>query len=261
MDTDAERMKLPFWRTVGDSFRLFLDNVATLLRHTWAALAAIAVATGLLQWLAFPFEQAAGDVGGSWMSVIAIPMATMIFTAMIAVPWHRLVLGGEPMAGHGVDFGPRVLSYTIWGVLGWAGFAVFFVPMIAAVPTDVGDQLTGGQSTVLLLSLIGVLASSFVVTRLTPKLVAVALSEPDKTLAVVWHRTSGSFWRLMWGMLVTVVPLFVAILLVSLVWPEDVGSRVGYSVRRAFDAAIGGLLAVPSLTFLSLAYRHLITRA
>jgi hypothetical protein len=124
MELAAKRIKLPFWRTVADSYRWGLGRLPEVIAKFWLVLLALTVVSFALYWLAQPYETNPETLGSTWLNIFIIPIFTGMFFAMIAVPWHRLVLNGEPLPARPA-FDTRIFLYA-----GWA-FALVF-PFLAS---------------------------------------------------------------------------------------------------------------------------------
>jgi hypothetical protein len=255
-ETSAPIGKLPLWQSVRESYALGFRHLGDLVRWGWPVLAALSAVSLACYWFEHARAADADNLGAGWISFIAIPIVTVVFTAMMAVPWHRLVLKGQPLQGTSLTFTPLVLAYVAWGlsmvlpiylgsylVLRWAG----------------GSETEAGPSPVLqFLPLILLLAALFlyVTFRIGIKLVVVALDDTTSTIAVIWRRTAWNFWRLFWGTTLTFVPTLVIGGLYAWLVPSEQFSQLGYAVAETCFLVATVLLGMISLTFLSLAYRH-----
>jgi hypothetical protein len=256
MANSARRAKLPLRQAVQDSYAWGFQHIGEVIAKGWMILAALAAISLAGHWLAFPYEKAAEATGGGWFSWLFVPLTTIIFTSMIAVPWHRFVLDNEPLPLLAINAAPRVLAYIVWGVLLSMPLVVAFglLTVTGAAPQE-ESALINANTIRTILGVGGMLLSVYLTVRLGIKLVAVALGDSGATLAAIWRATPLSFWRLFWGTTVTVVPVFAVA--ISAAWVlGDNPSRPAYAVVNALATAAELPLGLVSLTFLSLAYRH-----
>jgi hypothetical protein len=250
------RAKLPLWRTVRESYALGFENMGDLVRWGWPVLAALSVVSLACYWFEHVSEVETENRGFSWISFVAIPIVTVVFTTMMAVPWHRLVLKGEPLRGAQMTVAPRVIAYVAWGL-----FMVVPVYLVSYLTLRFAGALGAeeGSSPVLqfvpLILLLTVLFL-YVTFRIGIKLVAVALDDTTSTTAVIWRRTTWNFWRLFWGTTLTFLPTLLLVALYTWLVPSDRFSRLGYAAAETGFLVATVLLGMISLTFLSLAYRH-----
>ncbi|CAN0028813.1 unnamed protein product, partial [Phaeothamnion confervicola] len=260
MSAAAPLAKIPLWRTTRDSYVLGFRHMAYVIAKRWLVIAALATLTFLVQWLIYPSEKLAGQLGLSWVSFALLPLAAMVFTAMIAVPWHRLILDNELVAGNGLSLDARVIAYWIWGaaLLIALGFAA--TPMFYVFPSGPDVELTGFQTGALLASLLATAIVGWVLMRISLKLVGVALRDSNASLGVIWNNTSWNFWRLFWGTILTCVPAMAAVVVHSMLIEDENLGRETYALARAFDSTLVEILGLIPLTFLSLSYRHFMGR-
>jgi hypothetical protein len=268
MEPATKRIKLPFWKTVADSYRWGFGRLPEVVVRFWSVLLALTIVSLGLYWLVHPYETEAGSLGSGWISIIFIPFIGGIFTAMIAVPWHSLVLNDEPLAGQGLTFDTRVLSYATWGMAVMmpflASFPLFTNAIPADLPTGATDDTNAALATIsfnmLAAAMVALIAGIYIFARLGIKVVATALRDPNGSLGVIWQNTSWSFWRLFWGPIITCLPMIAAIwLLPDVAFVPDGGtppSRFSYAATNAAVGLVCTVFGLAPLTFLSLAYRH-----
>jgi hypothetical protein len=257
MEQAAKRIKLPFWKTVADSYRWGLGRLPEVIAKFWLVLLALTVVTFALYWLIQPYNKADG-IHSFWLTALIMPSITGVFIAMIAVPWHRFVINSDPLTSVGLIPNAQACIYAACGIAVLLPFYASF-PLFAAAfspPIEV-PSVHGHPSTVnfnyLGAALIAVLLGVYISTRICLKLVAVALRDPKGTFAKVWQKTSWSFWRLFWGTILTFVPELFAIFLL----PEAPQTQFDYALWNTAQTLISTVLGMVPLTFLSLAYQHL----
>ncbi|MFQ5625447.1 MAG: hypothetical protein ACE5FM_02205 [Methyloligellaceae bacterium] len=262
-----KRVKLPFWRTIGQAYVIWASNLAQVIRISWLWLLLMAPVLFALSWLLIPFlgesthAAPAGEIAprpdGFLRLAHAIDMLVRApMLASIAVAWHRLVLRDERVTQRAYLRLDRV-------VLVYAGFFLFLV-LLPTIPQYVIDIYAGGATdaemtrslVASLLILFLAFAGLYAAARLSIVLPARALERNDITLGRTWKETQGNGWRLLWGHFLCTVPIAVMAGAGSwwLLASDDSRSvaAVG-SVLLTYIAILGAPIAVG---FLSLAYRH-----
>ena len=99
MSETAPRAKLPLWRTVRESYAWGLGHLGEVVNKAWLVLLVLAMVSFVLHWLAHPYVGVAGSVPGNLFSLVVIPLAGIVFGAMVAVPWHRFRSRRRAVAG------------------------------------------------------------------------------------------------------------------------------------------------------------------
>lgn len=252
----APRAKLPLWRTVRESYAWGLGHLPEVARKAWRVLAVLAGVSFVLHWVAHPYVADAGSVRGNLFSLIAIPAAIISFGAVIAVPWHRFILDGEPLPHMPLAWPPRVVSYFVWAILLSAPLYFGLLTLVSApepVETEVSADIT---AFIILAEFVVLLAVTYALVRLSIKLVAVAVDNNAATIGEIWRNTSSNFWRLFWGTLLTLLPALVVGIAIIYLAPDQGSARWLYAAANAINSIAEVLLGMVSLTFLSLAYRH-----
>jgi hypothetical protein len=262
MDKPVKRVKLPFWSTVLQSYKWGFGQLGTMVARRWMVLAVLGALMCALYWLIPPYDMTAKEpmMAPSWLSIGINGLASILFTSMIAVPWHRLVLTGQPMTGNGFDLHPRILAYALWGVLFGAAVMVPMSMFGAAAPVTPGANPTDAQTTTILIAMVGMYVAIYLVTRFQLKLVATALSDPAGGLGTIWWRTRWSFWRLFGGSALAILPVMGAQYLFNVLVPPASLSPGVLAITHAIQALIGVVFTLPLLTFLSLSYQHFMTK-
>jgi hypothetical protein len=262
MEQAAKRIKLPFWQTVADSYRWGLGRLPEVIAKFWLVLLAMTAVSFALYWLAQPYEKSTDGSQSFLLTTLMIPSMTGIFIAMIAVPWHRFIINGEPLTSDGPIPDTRACVYAACGIAillpFYASFPLFAAAFSPSVDVSVDqNHLSAVDFTYLGAAFITVFLGIYISTRISLKLVAVALRDPQGTFGAVWQKTSWSFWRLFWGTTVTFVPELFAIFLL----PDAQQTRLDYALWNTVIVLFSAILGMVPLTFLSLAYRHLMTPA
>jgi hypothetical protein len=276
----AKRVKLPFWRTVGESYRWGFGRVPEVIARYWPVLLAQAAVSLLLDWVAAHATPEDGlvnlatpnfsDIFGepnlvvgiiSWGSIFI----SAIFAAVIAVPWHGLVLRGQPLSGSGLTIDWRIIGYATWGF----GITLPFLTCIPLLAFGIA-QLTSEPGTevvhkndawaIFYAGWLALFVGIVTFTRLGIKVVAAGLRDPNGSLPAVWRGTKWSYWRIFWGSTLTLLPEILfsffaiyhgAVDAVEEMWPST-------AIWKATVTIITAILGLVPLTFLSLAYRHFV---
>jgi hypothetical protein len=255
MEPAAKRIKLPFGKTVAESYRWGLGRLPEVIRKFWLELIALTAVSFVLYWLVQPYDKHDGFMS-LWWTVIIIPFISSIFVAMVAVPWHRLVLKGELLSGSTLRIDRRVLTYAIWGTALLLPFLASLSLFGAAFPDGApeNDDSTPINWGYLITAFAAFLAGIFSLTRLSLRLVSAALDDKRGTIRTIWHNTSWSFWRLFCGTIITFLPSMLAVVAIPFYDPQQ--SRLSYAAMNAAMTLVSTILGMIPLTFLSLAYRH-----
>lgn len=258
------RRRLPFWRTVIDSYVVTYSNLGYLARISWAwVLLMIPISLAfyaLMFWLGW--HQAPEGTFGSIFILIASSLLFLPMIASIAVAWHRKLLENESWAS-----GPYLRLDRV--VASYFGLALFASLLILAPGTGLLSSASNAQPddavitpTWVLGYLIVMGAGTFIATRIWLALPARALDRDDVTVKSAWAATRGCFWRLFWGSVLCVIPVIIATsaltsTTVGVVDVEDTtlaGYAMGQTLLGFFAAFLGGM---PAISFLSLTYRWL----
>lgn len=290
--------KLPFWRTVIDAHTVTLHNLAALVRIGWPWALLLVLTSAALNWMIWPWEEAARTAGDFGTYGTFLPMlSALLIGALIAVPWHRLILTNtEVPPSHATRYLGPGIRYFLWlvalsiiaalplwaiylsgafdGIL--SGMEAEAAPFEAALPepgaeTDADSEeaqpMGAGEMAILavaiLFAVLGPLAAiSFIPTRLMLILPAVALEAQNFTPADSWRATRGNFWRLYLGSFAVLAAMFALFALyLALTGMELAETREAF-VREAVILDLVSLVAgMVLVTFLSLAYRHLVMKA
>jgi len=114
---------------------------------------------------------------------LALFLVSLIATSSLAVSWHRFVLRDEPAAGLRLD--GSVMRYAGYSLLFLFAFSILLLLVLGlafSAPSAAGFGLPAA-----------VLAGG-IVTRLSIKLPAVALSNRAFTFRQAWAASAGNFW-------------------------------------------------------------------
>ena len=118
---------LPFWRIVGEVYRVTATNAGQLVLISWFWLVLTVPVLALINWSQAPDFMAAMDelkaglkprFGATLINGLVVQAAILPMLISIAVAWHRLLLRNE-QAGSGLYFrlDRTVLSYAAWLIL------------------------------------------------------------------------------------------------------------------------------------------------
>lgn len=262
----VHRRRLPFWRTVIDAYVVTFNNLGYLARISWAWLllmVPIAFAFhALMFWLGW--QPTSASKHGSVVNAVGSGLLPLPMLASIAVAWHRKVLEGE--------IWPRSVYLRLDRVVAnYLGLVLTTMLLVSAPPAmvfgfdpSIRDRVAPQTFMVLLLGasiLMG--AGIFVATRIWLALPAQALDRADATVNNAWTVTRGSFWRLLWGSVLCIFPI--SALIAALIWAMfgrdglEGTTLATYAASETLNGILGTLLfAMPTVSFLSLAYRWLV---
>jgi hypothetical protein len=278
--------KLPLWTTVKQSYVLTFQNVGWFARMAWLWLLILLAVMAAFYWFYFPYRKETTTFDSSLFWDLLALLPGLMVGSSLAVAWHRRLLANNTSPGH---FFFR-LDRTVFRYFGWATafsmavllpWLLFWAyvetsmpssapdpsvlaqeadPLATSQPPADGSFPIGAQDVLILLSGLFVLpaAFSYIPTRLTLLLPALALGHSGYGAGQSWRHTSGNFWRMYLGTaLVFVAPLTAYLVLMVLLEPPiESMSRVQYVVSNCITELTTILIGMTSLTFLSLAYRH-----
>lgn len=260
------RRRLPFWRTIIDSYVVTYSNLGYLARLSWAwVLLMIPISLAfyaLMFWLGW--HQAPEGTFGSIFIIIASSLLFSPMIASIAVAWHRRLLENESwLSGPYLRLDRVVANYFNLVFLA----SLLILAPAAGLPSSIANLEAGDADLFSLVLVLGYLIAmgvgTFVATRIWLALPARALDRDDVTVKSAWTITRGCFWRLFWGSVLCVLPVIIATSALTsttfgVVDVEDTTLAryaVGQTLLGFFAAFLGGM---PAISFLSLTYRWLV---
>ena len=297
MVSEQPPVKLPFWRTVIDAHVLTFQNLGALVRIGWPWALLLVATSAALNWAIWPYEEAAREAGefGTYGTFLPV-LSSMLIGALVAVPWHRLILTNTelPPAQAGAYLKPA-LRYFLWlvalaalaalpvwllwtsglgsglfsGMAGDASAGEAAVPQAAGAGAAAEEELPPLGATdhaifaaIALAVVLGPLAVlSFVPTRLSLILPAIALQADAFTASDSWQATRGNFWRLYLGSfaVMALMMLLFAIYL-TLMGAEMAATQAAFVREAVILDAVSFAAGMVLVTFLSLSYRHLVMK-
>lgn len=178
-----------------------------------------------------PLSRAAAFV--LWLLAV---VASGIVIASVAVPVHRLTLGGET-SPQGISlFHPRTLRFAWWLIAFELVWVMGLLGVIALAVTSIGlAPIRFGATLVVLGGLI------FVTTRLSMVFPGLAMDVPYASAAVrlreAWAISRGRFWAIVGSSIVAFLPLVIAVGVVTLL-------AGGFSVAVAGAPAGASMLSL-----------------
>lgn len=268
----AAPTKLPFWRTLGESYAVWFKNLPELIRIAWLWLLIMVPIVGLFMWWQAPAmidliqnarvgkadpSPAMTATMQAINSIILLPILSSI-----AVAWHRLLLRGEHVSGPYFRLDSVVIGYAV---------LFFLIALLFSVPQYLGQiylALTQppGATTIgpvaMAVSFVGSILSLialFFGCRLFMVLPAKALGR-DISFGTAWAATRKNSWRLFWGYMLSLLP-FAAIaggigFWIAIAQP---GVAVAASIWTIVTL-LWALFGMVGVGFLSLSYRHFFER-
>jgi len=266
--------KLPVWSTVGNAYLIWARNLPELLRMSWLWLIVYTPLAYLFWWYSQPYfiasmqaihphrsnltpvlNQALGLLG----NLITLPML-----ASIAVGWHRLLLRAERSnTARYLRFDRIVVAYAI------VSFLCLLLPQAPSFlqqtfrylmqGDDLGPEATANLRAAIayiqFLASIATIGIWYAATRLTVYLPGKALDRQDITLARVWRTTRDNGWRLFFGHLLAILPIFLLVIPYVRITRAH-GSRLSNTAASVAISVVDILSGMIAIAFLSLAYRH-----
>jgi hypothetical protein len=274
--SDARPAKLPLWRTIGQAYVLWSENLLELVRICWVWMLIMAPVLALWQWWQEPHladMMQAARAGQKYvdpnplLTVLAGIISQVIMLpalASVAVAWHRLLLRDEhPQPGPYLRFdhvvaGYAILAFWIGLIMAAAGYVSTLFQALTGTNAMAGDpgalifQVVAGLVTIVTL---------FVGARLSIALPGMALERDDVTLGSAWRATKGNSWRMMWAYFFCVLPWGAVVAGIGFGLLQPGHDRIVASLATAAIGVLWIPVGMLSVGMLSLAYRHFFERA
>jgi hypothetical protein len=242
--------KLPFWRTVGQSFWVVGANFDQFLRISWFWTLILVPLFFGRYWLLWKKPAAAGILP----SLIELPIL-----ASVAVAWHRLLLKEKRQsAGWYAKLDGATLRYAAvsFGLsLFWNAPFWLLVPIFRA-------SASGDPSVASVLALFAMAGSALVLglvtSRISLVLPALAIGQP-LSLAQSWQITRGNSWTLMLTSCCCLIPATVVTFATLEVLPELLRpTRLASSMRDTIISLYSAITLVVLVSQMSIAYAHFV---
>ena len=214
----AAPAKLPFWRTLGESYAIWFKDLPELIRIAWLWILIMVPIVGLFMWWQTPamlelIQNARADrldpnpgmtaLMQAINSIILLPVLSSI-----AVAWHRLLLRNEHVSGPYLRLDSVVIGYA---VLFFLIALLFSVPQylsqiyLALTQPPGAIEIGPGAIAVQFVGSILTLIAMFFGCRLFMVLPAKALGH-DISFGTAWAATRKNSWRLFWGYMLSLLP-------------------------------------------------------
>ena len=280
--------KLPLLATVDAAYAAVLRNVSQALRISWVAGLVISGIAALWETLVKLWAPSwlPSDTGDFWPDLQSLPIYALLmvaltflplpFIAAIAVGWHRFILRGEmPGSLCGLAIDRRIWRYTGLGVLlavrgvlvavvpgmtvGLAGIGLIvlanvILPMRTALVSTNTLWIPAVAAPILSAGLILVLGP-YALARQMLLLPAMAIGNDAVNRRAALSATQGNYWRLLAGLLMSTLPLFLATTLIGFALALPATGPAANAIWL-FDLIVPVLATLTGAGFLSLAYRH-----
>jgi hypothetical protein len=222
--------KIPVGQVVGRAYAFTFGEIGTVIGLIWIPTVLSVVGNFFVQRMlaSQPLPDAAGPPGmpAGFGFLMLYLVASLLFTAMIAVALTRQVLGlrqGTAFAHVALGgeefrvFGAFVIVYLLTFVFAIAVAIVLAIAvslLVALVPDKtVGEAAAaavGGVGT-----LVGLGGLIYVLARLSFFMIPSAVADGEFGLTKSWQLTQGNFWRIMGVACGTVFPLLIVIFVVE----------------------------------------------
>jgi hypothetical protein len=268
----AAPSKLPFWKTLGESYAVWFKDLPELIRIAWLWILVMAPIVGLFMWWQTPamleliqnarLGRPDPNPGTSALmqainSIILLPVLSSI-----AVAWHRLLLRNEHVAGPYLRLDSVVIGYAVLFLLIALMFSVpqYLGQIYLALTQEPGArEVSPGAIGVQFVGSMLTLIALFCGCRLFMVLPAKAL-ERDISFGAAWAATRKNSWRLFWGYMLSLLP-FAALAGGVGFWIAS--ARPSLAVAATIWTIITllwTLFGMVGVGFLSLSYRHFFER-
>jgi hypothetical protein len=264
--------KLPVWKTALDCYRVTWRHLGDFFRFAWPWLLGLSTISGLLNWFFYPIvrQQIAESGNGAIAHVVLSLILSTAAGAMIAVPWHRLLLLAETPStaqNFNIDAGKR--RYFLMAL---ALICILMIPAILggyfapqnSKPND-PEKISDSDFAAIMLSLATIIFAPWL-SRLWLVLPGIAIGRRDARISNIWTTTRGNTWRIFWsGMLATFPLLFATGFAVYYTFSDIHGDLLAsFPYRSKSEFTLNGVgtdlisitVGMLYVTFLSLAYRH-----
>lgn len=259
--TAAQPTKLPFWRSIGQAYGSFFSQPGIMVTLAARWLLIIVPVYAAMNWWIHPtlrglhraLETGRVPPHDPWSALVNLLgwLAMLVPMSVIAVGWHRWLLRGEPpevanTRRFGGPVGPYVAMAAILAAIGHLpSLALQMVP-----PSNDGGVLAlrFGIS-------VAVWVAIAFTARLSVALPAIAVEGPGATMGEAWQATRGNTLRLLFGLLITLLPMLAisaGVFYVAAAVPD----RLVFAVIGALLSLASLLLLAISIGFWSYAWRH-----
>lgn len=181
-----------------------------------------------------------------------IEMASLFLWPIIAVAWHRFILLGEtPVGTYQITFGRREARFLIVSFC----LVLMMMPGYLIAASTAGMPELGPSASLIgfagiLLAFVGI----YFLVRLLLLLPAVAIDEPVN-VRLILERTRGNFWRLVVLCVLSSLPLILAYWIIMSV---ALATGLPLFIPLLLSSLLSIFFAIVNVAILSIAYRDLI---
>jgi hypothetical protein len=274
--TAAAPSKLPLWRTIGQAYALWGENLPDLVRVCWLWMLLMAPVFAFFTWWQAPHLMEIMQAARTGQPFVdPNPLLTMLTQivgqvvalpalASIAVAWHRLLLKDEHhRAGvylrlDGIVAGYAVLAFWVGLITLAPGYVSMMFQIVTGTSATARDPLASG---VQFLAGVGSITAFFVMARLSLALPGKALGRDDITFGAAWRVSKGNSWRMLWAYFFCILPLtvFGGAMSYWLFQPDH--DRAALTLVSLVSSLLRIPLGMISVGMLSLSYRHFFERS
>lgn len=257
------RDRLPVWRSVAEAYALTWRNLGYLLRISWAWVA-IMLPLGVAFHVAIARLAPPQAPVFGW-DIFVAPLLFWPMAASIAVAWHRRLLINEswPKSWY-LRFDRIVAGYLALIVL--TSFALF-IPVFVIInrlEQALENSSEGAVAAAVAAAALTFAIGLYLATRLWLSLPAEALQRHQALFSESWLASRGNVWRIVVGsfLCTALMWIFVAMQLIWEADPPTATQPLIYGLYQSLTEIVVVFLAgMPVVSFLSIAYRHLVERA
>lgn len=272
---DIGTSKLPFWRTVGASYRFVFANGLAAVRYGWHWILLSLAAAFALNWLVWPSVSKIDAIANegktefpgvtAWDWVLyaldsADTLLPMLFLVPLIVAWHRMVAMNVAFSearivqNHSVYWryviAVSILLLPVYLVLVPIAGTMFFVPN----ETDAVGWLAVAIFLLLVAAFLLLVAALFIVPRFAVYLTAIAAERTDASWMNTWRASRRNTWRLAMGDCLVALPVISLPLVVTgFELPEE---QLASGLHTVLEMATSIVSALLEAGFFSLAYLH-----
>lgn len=289
--------KLPLWRTFTAAHRDLTRVDAAFVRFATLWLIILLALDAAINWVYWPIQQSTMGqfVASDRIYTFISTLWWIVVGAIVGIPLHRRILA-DRMAVIGastLSTERRTLVKYVWRnflIAAWTILPIVLIIYVSAMvigpsldapssdmplpDPDAADISAesfwdGGSIAMRLAIILGICAALmplialmlYLPTRFSLSLPATAIESAGQTFAAAWSASSGSFWRLFWGGLLSYWPLLPVGVVIFTLTDFENQSRQAYVLSQSVGTAAAFFAGLVWVAFFSHAYRHLVRQS
>lgn len=246
---------LPVFELSWHAYRHVLDNAGHAFALFRPFLLIAIPLTILACWLLWPLTQGpyAESFAAQAFLVGALCFMPLPIFAAVGIVWHRFMLRDEePRGADALRIDERSVNYVTLNIGP-------LLPLVVLAGLFALPHPTGGETFMIIATIIAALVTIVISLRLGLMLPAVALADP-MGLQDAWRMTRSQTIPMIAGTILTLLPAILVPVLLQLPIGDN-PTRSAFAIVVALEEVSGALLALVYVAFLSLAYERLVDEA